>query len=460
MKNRTIVSTAVFSLGMLLFNVPFLAAETINQKVFPAKLVKHAYVPASTFVMVPDDAPKGLKISGRFTTPDSKRTDQLYSIAGKTWLAAPEAPRTTGLYLPFIGQPVQGFSGIKTLDNGDFMVLSDNGFGSKKNSPDAMLMAHLIRPDWERGRVKIMNTIYLHDSERILPFRLVNEHTQKRYLTGSDFDPEGMQIIGEQIWFGDEFGPYIFATDLEGKVIAFYEIEVDGKIVRSPDNHSIRMPSVPGEVNFEVRRSRGLEGMAASPDGKFLYPMLEGPLWDAEKQDWQNIDGRQFLQILEFNIETREFTGQQWKYLLEINGNNIGDFNMISATRGLVIERDNGEGDPRFACTGAPQPDCFNVPARFKRVYLIDFAGSEDGFVEKIGYVDLMNINDSDGIALAGTIDNVFTFPFVTVESVDMVDEHHIIVGNDNNLPFSTGRTIGKADNNELIVLYIGDMLR
>lgn len=459
MKNKKLYLGTLFTLGALLLNAHFISAETSQQKVFPAKLTGHSYIPAMTFVPAPDDAPASLQVSGRFTQPGAKRTE-LYSIEGKTWLAAPEAPRTTGLYLPFVGQPVQGFSGIKTLANGEFLVLVDNGFGSKKNSPDAMLMAHWIRPDWQSGRVEIINTIYLHDSGKVLPFRLVNENTEKRYLSGSDFDLEGIQIVGNLIWFGDEFGPYIFATDLDGKVVAFYETKIDGEIVRSPDSHSLNMPSVPGEISFKVRRSRGFEGMAASPDGKYLYPMLEGPLWDSEKKDWQNLDGKQFLHILEFSIESREFTGQQWKYLLEINGNNIGDFNMISATRGLVIERDNGEGDPRLGCTGEPRSNCFNVPAQFKRVYLVDFEKAQDGFVKKTGYVDLMNIDDPDEISLQGTIDNVFTFPFVTVESVDMIDEHHIIVGNDNNLPFSTGRTIGRADDNELIILNVGDMLR
>jgi hypothetical protein len=41
-----------------------------------------------------------------------------------------------------------------------------------------------------------------------------------------------------------------------------------------------------------------------------------------------------------------------------------------------------------------------------------------------------------------------------------MVDAEHIIVGNDNNLPFSTGRTIGEADANEWILLHVGDMLK
>mgnify|MGYP006277328597 FL=1 len=133
---------------------------------------------------------------------------------------------------------------------------------------------------------------------------------------------------------------------------------------------------------------------------------------------------------------------------------------MIDATRALVIERDNGEGDPRRACAGEPQPDCFNVPATFKRVYLVDFAQADaDGFVEKTAYVDLMDIADPKGVALTGTIDERFTFPFVTIEDVDVVDANHIVVANDNNLPFSTGRTIGAADDNEFILLNVGDFL-
>jgi hypothetical protein len=461
MINRNILLAVGLALTVLtLINViPHMIRDCMASEEFSATLVGHAWLPAMTFVTPPEGAPGLLQISGRFTGTGFARTDQLYSIEGKSWIAPKETPRATGLFLPFVGQPVQGFSGIKHMGDGVFMVLVDNGFGNQKNSPDAMLMVHWIRPTWKSRRVEMVKTIFLHDSDRVLPFRLVNEHTEMRYLMGSDFDPEGMQPVGDRIWFSDEFGPYIFATDLNGKVVAFYETEVDSKIVRSPDNHSLQMPSVPGDVMFEVRRSRGFEGMAASPDGKFLYLLFEGPLWDARKNQWESADGKQFLRIIEFDVQAGRFTGRQWKYLLEVNGNNIGDFNMISPTKGLVIERDGGEGDPRLGCKGEPRSDCFNKPAMFKRIYLIDFAALEDGFVRKVGYVNLMNISDPNGIAGRGATDGVFTFPFVTIENVDMVDKNHVVVGNDNNLPFSTGRTIGKADDNELILLDVGDML-
>ena len=41
-----------------------------------------------------------------------------------------------------------------------------------------------------------------------------------------------------------------------------------------------------------------------------------------------------------------------------------------------------------------------------------------------------------------------------------MVDDRHIIVGNDNNLPYSSGRTLGKQDDNELILVEAADLLK
>ena len=451
--------TAWFALPMATLSMAILAAaapEALAAEKFPAELVGHAIVPAQTFVAAPEDAPALFRTSGKFTAGDRKRVDELYSIPGASFLSAKEAPRRTGLHLPFVGQPVQGFSGIQALEDGSFAVLIDNGFGSKANSADAMLMTHRIAPDWETGRVTFLDTLFLRDPDKVIPFPITTEATAERYLTGADLDLEGMQVIGDTIWFGDEFGPYLFATDLEGKVIAFHETEVDGRVVRSPDHYRASLPSVPGETVFEVRRSRGFEGLAQSVDGRFLYPLFEGPLWDAEAKAFENRDGAEFLRIVEFDVAARAFTGRQWKYALEVNGHNIGDFNMIDASRGLVIERDGGEGDPAQACGGTPAADCFNNPARFKRVYMIDMSQTDaDGFVKKRGYVDLMDIDDPKRKARLGGDGEKFTFPFVTIEDVDLVDAEHIIVANDNNLPFSSGRALGQPDHNEFILLNV-----
>ena len=59
-----------------------------------------------------------------------------------------------------------------------------------------------------------------------------------------------------------------------------------------------------------------------------------------------------------------------------------------------------------------------------------------------------------------GAIDGVLPFPLFTIENVDRVDETHIIVGNDNNLPFSSSRDPNKADDNEFVLLEVGDFLK
>jgi hypothetical protein len=79
----------------------------------------------------------------------------------------------------------------------------------------------------------------------------------------------------------------------------------------------------------------------------------------------------------------------------------------------MIIERDDSEGDPAQACTGTPKPDCFDVPAKFKRIYKIDFAQADaDGFVKKVGYIDLMDIDDPNKVARQGGKDGKLTFPF------------------------------------------------
>ena len=430
--------------------VPTLA-HAEEAKRFDAVLAGHAVLPAETLIPAPADAPLALQVSGKFTERGNP--------------ARIDAAPTDGAELPFKGQPVQGFSGIKRIDDKRYYVLTDNGFGSMANSPDAMLFFHIAAPDFEAGTVTIEKTVFLSDPNKAVPFLITMEGSEARYLTGADFDIEGFQVVGEEIVIGDEFGPYVIVADVNtGVVKEFHQTVVDGKVVKSPDHYTLRLPNPGGKLpEFTAKRSRGYEGFASSMDGETLYPLLEGPLWQADKGDWERVsDGRAALRILEMKAKTRDWTGRSWFYPVEDDNHAIGDFNMIDATRGLVIERDGGQGDAELACKSGETENCFKRPAQFKRVYLIDFAGVEPGQpVHKVAYIDLLDIKDPDGVARLGKReDGRFTFPFVTIEDVDRVDETHIIVANDNNFPFSVGRALGKRDNNEMILLEVGEFLK
>ncbi|WP_295856945.1 esterase-like activity of phytase family protein [uncultured Xylophilus sp.] len=426
---------------------------------FPATLAGHALLPARSLVPAPADAPADLRSSGKFTT--GQRVEQIGSVEGTS------AGRKTGVSLPFAGQPLQGHSGIKRMADGTFWVLTDNGAGAKANSPDFMLYLNHYRMDFQAGTIERLHTVFLHDPDKKVPFRIVQEGTAQRYLTGSDFDPESFQFAGGSLWIGDEFGPFLIQADLQGKVIAVFDTLVDGKPVRSPDHPAVLTPGAPDAApaaaqRFDIKRSKGFEGMAASPDGSRLYALLEGPVWNADTKDYERIGGKEALRVLEFDTRAARWTGRSWRYPLEANGHAIGDFNMVDATTALVIERDNGEGTAARACPpGEKRGDCFHDLAKFKRVYKIEMTDANaGGAVRKIGYIDLMNIQDPQRRARTPLDGGVLTFPFFTIENVDVVDANHIVVGNDNNLPFSSSRSPNQADDNEMVLLEVGAFLR
>ena len=99
--------------------------------------------------------------------------------------------------------------------------------------------------------------------------------------------------------------------------------------------------------------------------------------------------------------------------MFEQNGNAIGDFNMIDATHGLIIERDNGEGTKDKACAeGQRGTDCFPDLAKFKRVYKIELTDANVGQpVRKVGYIDLMKIRDPNKKAKKPLNDGALDLP-------------------------------------------------
>lgn len=160
-----------------------------------------------------------------------------------------------GVVTPFINkQPVQGFSAVLPgIKDGTYLVMSDNGFGSKPNSNDALLRVYSVRPDFKDGSVTPVNRltgeavrdftsesyITLSDPWNRVPFAIVADGNvypstpvgggaaipvdpsikANRLLTGSDFDIESIRRAPDgTFWFGDEFGPYLIHTDRKSVV--------------------------------------------------------------------------------------------------------------------------------------------------------------------------------------------------------------------------------------------------
>jgi glycerophosphoryl diester phosphodiesterase len=168
--------------------------------------------------------------------------------------------------------------------------------------------------------------------------------------------------------------------------------------------------------------------MAFSPDRTTLYPMLEGTVVG---------DPAGSLRIYEFDIASAAYEGLVGLYQLESTRHAIGEITPINANEFLVIERDGGQGET----------------AEFKKIFKVDFSDVDSqGFVGKEEVVDLLNLKDPND--LNGDGETTFDFPFVTIESVLVLDADTILVANDNNYPFSVGRG-PDIDNNEIIEIQL-----
>ncbi|WP_337061595.1 esterase-like activity of phytase family protein [Kineococcus sp. G2] len=326
-----------------------------------------------------------------------------------------------GVVAPFDAQPVQGFSGNLVQPDGSWLVLSDNGYGAKANSADFLLAVHRLQPADDGSVAVVPGGFTLSDPYRKVTWQLTRED---RRLTGADFDVESFrQAPDGTFWFGEEFGPYLLHTDAAGRLI---QAPVPLPGVASPDNPLL------GEAEANLGGSKGFEGMAVSADGRYLFPMLEGPVAGDDAQD---------LRVMRYDTEQHRYRGEEFTYRLESPTNAIGDFTRVDDHRFLVLERDGGEG----------------AAAVFKAVFLVDTSRTDAaGHPLKTQLVNLMAVPDPDGVAPElSAASGYVTFPFQTIESVDVVDEHTIVVGNDNNFPFSAGRTPGAPDDNEFLTIEV-----
>jgi glycerophosphoryl diester phosphodiesterase len=209
----------------------------------------------------------------------------------------------------------------------------------------------------------------------------------------------------------------------------FIELGVDGYFTDFPDTgDDVRNEFVGDPLYANLSSSRGFEGMAFNPAKDTLYPLLEGTVVG---------DPAGSLRIYKFNLGSEQYEGLIGRYRMENSNHAIGDFTPINNNEFLVIERDNAQG----------------TAAQFKKIFKVDFSKIDaDGFVAKEEIVDLLNIRDPND--LNGDGSNKFTFPFVTIENVLVLDKDTILVANDNNFPFSVGRG-PDIDNNEIIQLQL-----
>lgn len=343
-----------------------------------------------------------------------------------------QATPANGRTGPFPGQVIPGFSAVVDRGDGTFWAQPDNGFGAKGNSSDFLLRIYHVRPRWETARggagsIQVLDHVSLADPDHVLDFPIVNEAAPERLLTGADFDIESL-VLGKDgtFWVGEEFGPFLLHFDATGALLQ--------KPVPFPGGKSPGNPYLaPGET-ANVASSRGFEAMGGSPDGRYLYPIVEGALNDDtdRRRRW----------IYQYDVRAGAYTGKRWAYQTDQVPNVIGDAFMLDRRRLLIVERDDFEGPAAVT----------------KRVYEIDLDRSDrDGYVEKKLVLDALGVENPDLIG-AGTgygTGEDWSLPVQSFETIVRLRDGRLLIANDNNYPGNSARNPGTPDDTEMAIIEL-----
>lgn len=188
-----------------------------------------------------------------------------------------------GVKVPLPSQPVQGFSGLVALANGDFLANIDNGFGTLENSADHWLRLYRLQPQWHTGRggtgaLRATVAATLSDPDHHVAFTITHEGTRERILTGADFDPESLVRAPDgTLRLGEEFGPSLLHVDARGRLleppIELPDPAHPGKMLASPQSPRYEESTPQRLMNAladAVARGGGTRPPICSPDDHLI----------------------------------------------------------------------------------------------------------------------------------------------------------------------------------------------
>jgi hypothetical protein len=334
--------------------------------------------------------------------------DYVYEGIDKTYadLITPEGLTEITSYAEGIGPSKRLIVPAKTVDeNGDGQPDDINGDGKISDADRYLEEPTTLVYDAHQAGLLVHPYTFRSDEFYLSP----------DYNGNPELEYEQFIRLGVDGYFSDFVDDGVAAKD-----------KITADDVTSPQNPGVEED----EAIANLARSRGFEAMSYSPDRQTLYPILEGYVAG---------DPTDSRRVYEFDVATKSFSDDLVGYYqVDDPSYAIGDATPINDTEFLIIERDEKSG----------------AEAEFKKVFKVDISRTnEQGYLYKEEVIDLLNIADPND--LNGDGSDVFTFPFLTIEDILVLDENTVLLANDNNYPFNAIRDASQPDNDEFIVVEL-----
>jgi len=335
-------------------------------------------------------------------------------------------------------------------DSSKFYLITDRGPNIDYNGPDGkgkMFPVPKYNPQIglfqfkNDGKIKLIKTIPLKNPNGKKITGLPNPEGKgatgekaydlKEKLLGLDeygLDCEGLVAMSDgTFWLSDEYGPHIVHFSAKGKElerISPYGMTTTGR----------KIPAV-----FARRRAnRGMEGLAKTPDEKYLVGIMQSTMYNPSKKEIKN---KRLVRILKFEIAT----GKCWQYLYQQNKEtgSCSGITAISNDEFIVIERDgkfSGEEDAHKYLYKINLKDATDVNG--------DLA-MEDGMLIKGKTLEQCSKEEIIGAGIKFVkkekvcdLVKEIGYPHDKLEGLWLLDDHTICVANDNDF------AITEKDNN------------
>jgi hypothetical protein len=255
-----------------------------------------------------------------------------------------------------------------------FLAVPDRGpFDGRTNVPyaDRFHFLHMVVDvgvPYPNIRVTVLDTRFLRDGNR----RLLGDSSafDADPLATRRFDPEAVRVGPDKTFYvSDEYGPYLYQFDRDGYLIR--RLPVPSKfLIGTPsgevDDAGNSLELYPNKNTMGRQANRGMEGLAITPDGRYLVGIMQNALIQDNGLDSNTPPGRVGLnnRIVRFHLDTG--LTQEYVYVMDaINqGKGVNEMLAINDHEFLVLERDNR--------SFAPTPPAAATEPNLKRIYKID----------------------------------------------------------------------------------------